>query len=253
MPIDDLHSLEEAIATLPKREPRAGLKQEMLASIMQEVRQTTPDPQKNRFRLPSLGFSVAGAGVAMSCLLVIYLMVGVLPVGERNSYRTGASDGNTDEQVAKEQQAYIKEQRQERLLHQLIPTRDGRVVGEGVEITLTDRNSDQVRKGMLLGNDVESSYDVYHLIQDLYENGGQLVEINGVLVKPFTTVVTRGALTEIRERRVESPYTIKVIGDSEELNTALHNPNSVLKQMQASKEMDVKFAPNSQLSIDVKN
>ena len=249
----ELNTLEQAIADLPACEPRPELKAEMLAKILQEVRQeeSVPAKERRRFRMPSLGFSLSVGGAVLAGVVLIGLLPHLQPQTLEPGVRSGSMP-SSQSLTAKEVQDEIadkKAQREQKLLKQVIPHNNGHFYGEGVEVTIFDNESRLTRKG-ILANDVESNFDIYRLVQELYTNGGQLVSINGIQVGAYTKIITKGTLMQIQERRVQAPFTIKVIGDSESLYTQLRNANSVLKQLQEEAGIEVSVIKKTLISID---
>jgi hypothetical protein len=248
----ELNMLEEAIADLPPYEPRPDLKAEMLAKILQEVQQDEArrEPERRRLWLPSLGFSLSVGGVAMAGVLLFGLLPHLqsqAPDPEAHHASMPAQSLTTKE--VQDEISYKKALREQKLLKQVIPHNNGHFYGEGVELTIFDNESRLARKG-ILASDVESSFDIYRLVQELYTNGGQLVSINGIQVGAYTKIITKGTLMQIQERRVQAPFTIKVIGDSESLYEALSDHKSVLKQLQDEKGIEVSVVKKTLISID---
>jgi hypothetical protein len=249
----ELNTLEEAIADLPACEPRPDLQAEMLAKILQEVRQEQSGPvtERRRFRMPSFGFSLSVGGAVLAGVVLF----GLLPHLQPETSHPGTHSGSmptTQSLTTKEVQdeiAYKKALREQKLLKQVIPHNNGHFYGEGVEVAIFDKESRLTRKG-ILANDVESNFDIYRLVQELYTNGGQLVSINGIQVGAYTKIITKGTLMQIQERRVQAPFTIKVIGDGESLYEQLRASDSVLKQLQEEAGIEVNIVKKTLISID---
>ncbi|HEU4962652.1 MAG TPA: DUF881 domain-containing protein [Bacilli bacterium] len=234
----ELNQIEDAIANLPKATPRPGLKHEMLHAILNDVRQEQEEAPKQRrlsWRIPPIGFSLSVAGMAVAVFVMLQSMHLPLPTPEEASgpLHHGAvplSQAQLTKQVEQEIKAR-KEEREQRLQKQVIPHYNGQYVGEGIEIRVKNSASYMVRKSISPG-DIEANFDIYRLVQEIYTNGGQIVSINGLLVDPYTQIVTKGTLTEVSERRVTYPLTIKVIGDSEALVDKFTGGASVLKELE---------------------
>lgn len=248
----DIHTLKQAVAKLPRQEPRPGLKQEMLANILAEVQADAHAPARpqNMFalRLPALRFSLSLAGGALAVALLVTMLPDARKVPDgmdqnrkTSRYVTGTSE--TDGQLS-----MLESEREKKLLQQLMPNHDGTFVGEGVEINVNDKESKLIRKGVLNDN-VEANVDLYTLVQEIYENGGSIVSINGIMVEPYTEIVTRGALTRIQDRRINTPFTIKVIGDGTALYAKLSDPGSVLNRLKEDNGMDVTLKRQDSIQI----
>jgi len=248
---DDRQSLEEAIGALPQRRPRPGLKQEMLANILAEATAAERKArQRKRFlTLPALGVTLSTVGSLASLAFLIYLMPDAAKEPDAGRYVSGGSVSIGE--LRKEEVQLRKAERENQILKQLTPDKNGIVVGEGVEISLHDPHAAIIRRGMLTDN-VPADFDLYRLVQELYEHGGVLVSINGIMVEPYTKIITRGALTEINNRRINSPFMIKVIGDSDQLYGQLHADDSVLHQIRNNQALDFEVAQSDELSIALK-
>ncbi|MGB8954173.1 MAG: DUF881 domain-containing protein [Tumebacillaceae bacterium] len=248
----DMETLKQAVAKLPKQEPRPGLKQEMLANILAEVHAEglAPARPQNKFalRLPALRFSLSLVGGVLAVALLITMLPDArkIPDGMAQNHKT--SRYVTGTQQTDGQLSMLESEREKKLLQQLMPHHDGTFVGEGVEINVDDKQAKLIRKGVLNDN-VEANLDLYTLVQEIYENGGSIVSINGIMVEPYTEIVTRGALTRIQDRRINTPFTIKVIGDGTALYAKLSDPQSVLNRLKEDKGMDVVLQREDNIQI----
>ena len=243
--------LQKAVGDLPAIEPRPGLKEEMLARILAEARQEErpADVSKRRRPFPpALRRSLSIGGVVAAACLTVALLPNLQDAPPSPATGSDAPQASLAIKEMEEEIAMKKAQREQRLLRQVIPHNNGQFIGEGVEITIHDQNSALVRKGVL-ANDLESNFDIYRLVQELYTNGGQLVSINGIQVGAYTKVITHGTLMEIQDRRVQAPFTIKVIGDGEQLYTALQDPQSVLMQLKVTDNLDVTISQEELVAI----
>lgn len=244
--------LQEAVGDLPAIEPRQGLKEEMLARILAEARQeeqAAAVAKKRRLSSSAIRTSLSIGGVVAAACLTVALLPSLQEAPP--SSVTSGSDAPQSSLAVKEKEEEIalkQAQREQRLLRQVIPHNNGQFIGEGVEITIHDQNSALVRKGVL-ANDLESNFDIYRLVQELYTNGGQLVSINGIQVGAYTKVITHGTLMEIQDRRVQAPFTIKVIGDGQQLYQTLQDPQSVLMQLKVKDNLDVTLSQEELVAI----
>lgn len=248
----DMETVKQAVAKLPRQEPRPGLKQEMLSNILAEVQADAivPARPKNKLalRLPTLRFSLTLSGGVLAVALMITMLPdprkvpdGMVQNHKMSRYITGTQQ--TDGQLS-----MLESEREKILLQQLMPHHDGTFVGEGVEINVDDKQSKLIRKGVLNDN-VEANLDLYTLVQEIYENGGSIVSINGIMVEPYTEIITRGALTRIQDHRINTPFTIKVIGDGTALYAKLSDPQSVLNRLKEDNGMDVRLKRDDNIRI----
>jgi hypothetical protein len=243
--ISDLPTFEEAINQLPKIQPRPGLKHQMFADIMKEVQREEVVPKKPTFRFPTFGFTVSLAGVAFAALFTFTMLPSMLGTDAPPALRSGAG---TTELSQEEQQKLEEAERERALLRQVIPHTNGQYIGEGVEITIQDKQARLIRKGTI-SEDVETSVDLYRLVQEIYGNGGQLITINGIMVEPYTEIVSHGNLLEISERRVQAPFTMKVIGDSKLLYDTLKDNQSVLSKLGTEEDMEIDLRQSRLITI----
>lgn len=252
-----LDQIEDAVSKLPKATPRPGLKQEMLQSILAEVREQETETPKRRtftFRIPPIGFSLSAAGFALAVFVLLQPMELHLNSPEEKTsapLRHGAAPLN-QAQLTKQLEQEIEARKQERERHlqkQVIPHNNGQYIGEGVEIRVEHTGSYLLRKS-IPPTDIEANFDIYRLVQEIYTNGGQIVSINGLLIDPYTQIVTKGTLTEVSERRVTYPLTIKVIGDSHLLMEKFGAGGSVLEKLQRDREQRVSLEENHLVTIE---
>lgn len=98
------------------------------------------------------------------------------------------------------------------------------VKGEGVIITLQDNTSS------ILGTaeDLVHDEDLRLLINEIKNHNPEAISINGQRVVQTTAINCAGALTQINNEPVGSPFIIKVIGDQNTLYNNLLRPGSVL-------------------------
>lgn len=89
------------------------------------------------------------------------------------------------------------------------------VIGEGIIITLQDNEKS-----------IESS-DLRYLVNELKLAGAEAISINDERILNMTEIVdVNGGYILINEKRVVSPYIVKVIGDQTYLSSALSLKNS---------------------------
>ncbi|MGZ4123508.1 MAG: DUF881 domain-containing protein [Tumebacillaceae bacterium] len=248
-------NLEGAIQNLPALTPRPELKQEMLSRILAEVQREPLAAEKRRWtfslKRPAVGFSLSLAGLAFSVLLLIYLvpMHPTEPDIDATGVHQGAAAGTDLNAVVDQQVASLKAEREKELMQQVVPHVNGQYIGEGVTVWMSQKDPTMNRKDYLV-SDVESDFDLLRLVQEIYDNGGQVVSINGILVKPYTQIVSHGGLTEVSDRRIQAPFRIKVIGDREALSKQLNAQDSALMQIKRKKDLNVSIESTRVLAID---
>jgi hypothetical protein len=254
MKSDERKKLEGAIQNLPALTPRPELKQEMLSRILAEVqREPLIEPKRRwtfQLKRPAIGFSLSLVGLAFSVLLLIYLVPMINPKQgtATDALHSGAAESDPN-RVVDQQVAMLKAQREKELMQQVVPHVNGQYIGEGVVVWMGQIDSTISRKQYLTG-DVESDFDLLRLVQEIYDSGGQLVTINGILVRPYTQIISHGGLTEVRDRRIQSPFEIKVIGDREALSKSLNAKDSALMQIKKKKNLKVSVDSLSFMAID---
>ncbi len=84
------------------------------------------------------------------------------------------------------------------------------VQGTGIVITLTDNSESKF-----------TSENLMHLINELNSAGAEAISINDQRIVSMTDIVDVGEFIMVNGKRVTSPYTIKAIGDSTYLQSAL--------------------------------
>ena len=102
------------------------------------------------------------------------------------------------------------------------------VQGEGVIITLQDNTSS------ILGTaeDLVHDEDLRRLINEIKNHNPEAISINGQRIVQTTAINCAGALTQINNEPVGSPFVIKVIGDKNTLYNNLLRPGSWLKTLE---------------------
>ena len=122
------------------------------------------------------------------------------------------------------------------------------VKGPGVEITIDDST--------LAGQAVEDKepfllhdYDLWPLVNELRSAGAEAMAINGQRIVGSTAIRCVGAVLNINEAPVASPFTIKAIGDPAALSGALTIPGGAVERLQAYK-FPVKLKTVKELKIE---
>lgn len=140
---------------------------------------------------------------------------------------------NADKELEKERQVSISTdsssvEKQEKLkkLNTYLGLTD--VIGEGVIITVQDNTSS------ILGtsNDIVHDADLRALINEIKNHNAEAISINGQRIVPSTAINCAGALTQVNNEAIGSPFVIKVIGDKNTLYNNLLRPGSYLKLLE---------------------
>ena len=102
------------------------------------------------------------------------------------------------------------------------------VVGEGVIITVKDNTNS------VLGTaaDIVHDADLRALVNEIKNHNAEAISINGQRIVQTTSITCAGALTQINNEPVGSPFTIKVIGDKNTLYNNLLRPGSYLNRLE---------------------
>lgn len=93
------------------------------------------------------------------------------------------------------------------------------VVGEGVEITLGDGR--EVTPGADPNDYLIHDTDIAAVVNALLAHDAEAVEVNGERVVATTPIRCAGTTVLVNAARLGSPYVIRAIGDSEELERAV--------------------------------
>lgn len=113
------------------------------------------------------------------------------------------------------------------------------VYGEGVIITLTDKQYEPIEYG-----------DLLDLINELRYAGAEAISINDVRVLSFTYITQPDSgLTLIGGQRVSSPYVVKAIGNQTYLSSTLSLKDSGYIDRNRAIGMDVKLETGKNIKI----
>ncbi len=91
--------------------------------------------------------------------------------------------------------------------------------GPGVEVMLDDAS--QVPSGVDPNACLIHDYDLSAVVNALFAAGAEAVSINDERIVPTTAVRCAGNTILVNSTRVGAPYTVRAIGDAEELESAL--------------------------------
>lgn len=96
------------------------------------------------------------------------------------------------------------------------------VHGPGIVLTIADPGG-AVRPQLLVG-----------LIEELRNAGAEAIELNAVRIGTDSWIAQGDAGIEVDGVRVQAPYTVQAIGDSNGLKVALEMPGGILAQIRAT-------------------
>lgn len=89
------------------------------------------------------------------------------------------------------------------------------VVGEGLEITLTDNNTGLVKDGqevLDLSKLVIHYNDLIEVVNALNNAGAEAISINGQRIVQTTAITCEGNVIKVNGQKISSPFVIKAIG-----------------------------------------
>ncbi len=119
------------------------------------------------------------------------------------------------------------------------------IVGEGVIITVQDNNSSL----MGTANDLIHDWDLKKLVNEIKNTNAEAISINGQRIVPSTTINCVGALIQVNNEAVGSPFVIKVIGDKNTLNNNLLRPGSWLDELKKD-GLGVKVEKSDEITVE---
>lgn len=101
------------------------------------------------------------------------------------------------------------------------------VVGEGVIITVKDNTSS------ILGtaNDLVHDGDLRKIVNEIKNTNAEAISINGQRIVQNTAINCVGALVQVNNESIGSPFVIKAIGNKNTLYNNLLRPGSFLQQL----------------------
>lgn len=112
------------------------------------------------------------------------------------------------------------------------------VQGKGLNIKMSDNEETTI-----------ISTDLLDLVNELNSAGAEAISINGHRVVAMTDIVDVDQFVMINERRITSPYTIKVIGDLTYLQSALNIKNGFLDKYKTN-GYTITMETNDNITID---
>lgn len=111
------------------------------------------------------------------------------------------------------------------------------VYGEGVVITLSSTDTFQIYSQILL-----------ELVNELRYSGAEAISINEVRVLPTTEIVDLTSIS-VNQQRVQEPYIIKAIGDSEYIYSILNLKGSGFVDIYGKQGLNVSVEKNKKVEI----
>jgi len=104
------------------------------------------------------------------------------------------------------------------------------VVGEGIIITVQDNTSS------ILGtaSDLVHDGDLRKIVNEIKNTNAEAISINGQRIVQNTTINCVGALVQVNNESIGSPFIIKVIGDKNTLYNNLLRPGSYLDELESA-------------------
>ena len=112
------------------------------------------------------------------------------------------------------------------------------VVGEGVIITINNTDTYPIYAPYLM-----------YLVNELRYAGAEAISINEVRVLPTTAIVDLSSYISVNEQRLESPYVIKAIGDSEYLTSILNLKGSGFIDVYKNQGMSISMEQSNKVEI----
>ena len=91
------------------------------------------------------------------------------------------------------------------------------VYGEGITITMEDTEAHDVTYSILL-----------NLVNELVYAGAEAISINDERIIAMSDIVNPGSFMQVNGTREASPYTIKAIGDTKKLQSAISIKNGFI-------------------------
>ncbi len=120
------------------------------------------------------------------------------------------------------------------------------VTGEGVIITVQDNTSSLIPTAADLIHDS----DLRELVNEIKNTNAEAISINGQRIVPSTTINCMGALIQVNNDTVGSPYIIKVIGDKDTLYNNLQRPGSFIDILRKEAGIPVKVDRSDEITIE---
>lgn len=108
------------------------------------------------------------------------------------------------------------------------------VEGEGVSVTLKDRESNEINN-----NNIIHDIDLIEVVNLLNSAGAEVISINDERLLLTSKIEANKMTIKINDTEYTSPFNIKAIGDSEILSNALTNETSYLNLLKEHVEIEI--------------
>lgn len=119
------------------------------------------------------------------------------------------------------------------------------VVGEGIIITVQDNNSSIIGSSKDLVHDA----DLRAIVNEAKNTNAEAISINGQRIVPSTAINCVGALVQVNNESVGSPFVIKIIGNKNTLCNNMLRQGSYLKKMEED-GIDVTVIKSDEITIE---
>ena len=98
------------------------------------------------------------------------------------------------------------------------------LVGEGIIITLTDGDKASLTNSNTLVHDS----DILTVVNELQAAGAEAISVNNQRIISTSAIRCVGPVIQVNYQKVASPFTIKAIGNSQYLESAMNIKNGIV-------------------------
>ena len=126
------------------------------------------------------------------------------------------------------------------------------LTGTGVIVTLADNDSIDVS---LVGNAndyVVHDGDLMEVVNELKNAGAEAISINGQRITSTTAISCQGTVITVNGEKINSPFTIKAIGNSESLS-AISRPGGYIEWLQSKNYVITNIEKSSNITVEKYN
>lgn len=114
------------------------------------------------------------------------------------------------------------------------------VKGEGVVITLTDKNNAKIL-----------ATDLSEIVNELKYAGAEAISINGIRILSMTDITdATNDLLLVKGQRISSPYEVKAIGNQTYLYSTLNAKNGFIDYYTNQYDIDIKIEKQNNITVD---
>ena len=103
------------------------------------------------------------------------------------------------------------------------------LIGEGIVITLTD--GEQVSTS-IDSNALVHDSDILTVVNELQAAGAEAISVNGQRIISTSAIRCVGPAIQVNYQKVASPFTIKAIGNSQYLESAMNIKNGIVDTLE---------------------